>query len=99
MKAKKRSNLYHIPADICRVSPEKEEQRREDARREEETGFSEVKERSEVDGFAVAVAIGPWVAGERAGRRRKEEEGEGGGEEGWRGENKTDKDEEKEERR
>ena len=46
--------------------------RNEDARREKETGFSEVKERSEVDGFAVAVAVGPWVAGERAGT---EEEG------------------------
>ena len=77
-----RSNLYHIPADICRVSPEKEEQRREDARREEETGFSEVKERSEVDGFAIAVAVGPWVAGERAGT---EEEG---GRREWRGKGK-----------
>ena len=48
--------------------------RREDARREKETGFSEVKERSEVDGFAVAVAVGPWVAAGRVGQRRKEEE-------------------------
>ena len=45
-------------------------------------GFSEVKERSEVDGFAVAV--GPWVAGERAGteeegrRREWRRKGKGG---------------------
>ena len=36
-------------------------------------GFSEVKERSEVDGFAVAVAVGPWVAGERAGKEEEED--------------------------
>ena len=60
--------------------------RNEDARREKETGFSEVKERSEVDGFAVAVAVSvdPWVADERAGteeegrRREWRRKGKGG---------------------
>ena len=71
MNNKEIAKLTKIPPPLLRRRTKKK-QRREDARREKETGFTEVKERSEVDGFAVAVAVGPWVAGERAGT---EEEG------------------------
>ena len=55
-------------------------QREEDARERKEKRFW-VRLRGEVrkDGFAVAVAVGPWVAGERAGTEEK-----GGGRREWR---------------
>ena len=77
------AKLTKIPPLSAVASPENKEET-EKGRREERKGdgFSEVKERSEVDGFAVAVAVGPWVAGERAGT---EEEG---GRREWRGKGK-----------
>ena len=39
-------------------------------------GFSEVKERREVGGFTAAVAVGPWLAGEQVGTKRRREIGE-----------------------
>ena len=59
--------------------------REEDARKRKEKRFW-VRLRGEVrkDGFAVAVAVGPWVAGERAGteeegkRRRTKKKKDGG---------------------